>query len=156
MTTIVQGSEGPAPSARFCGTEADLRALCSDLEQRRRFRVEQLRQLDAPLHPRVFDGPGGARTAVTVDLVAAATVALSEVEEALARIADTSYGLCEACGAAIALPRLRELPMVRWCASCPPADEAESRRRVKQTPELDLVDEWGRESFPASDPPANW
>ena len=156
MTTIVRRAEDPTPSARFCGTEADLRALCSDLEQRRWFRVEQLRQLNTPLRPRALSKPGEARTAVTIDLIAAATVALSEVEEASARIEDASYGLCEACGTAIALPRLQELPMIRWCASCPPAHKAEDQHRVKQTFELDLVDEWGRESFPASDPPANW
>jgi len=29
-------------------------------------------------------------------------------------------------------------------------------QRATAATELDIVEEWGRQSFPASDPPANW
>lgn len=38
-----------------------------------------------------------------------------------------------------------------------PMRELVSERPVKQaTASWDIVDEWGTQSFPASDPPANW
>lgn len=43
---------------------------------------------------------------------------LTEIDAALARIADGSYGSCESCGGAIGRDRLRALPEVRRCMSC--------------------------------------
>jgi RNA polymerase-binding transcription factor len=43
---------------------------------------------------------------------------LSEIDAALARIADGTYGSCEVCGGAIGRDRLRALPEVRRCLSC--------------------------------------
>lgn len=45
---------------------------------------------------------------------------LGEIDAALARIANGSYGSCERCGGAIGRQRLRALPEVRFCASCSP------------------------------------
>jgi RNA polymerase-binding transcription factor len=43
---------------------------------------------------------------------------LVEIDAALARIADGSYGTCEQCGGAIGRDRLRALPEVRRCVNC--------------------------------------
>ncbi len=48
----------------------------------------------------------------------AASTEILEIEAALARIADGSYGSCERCGGAIGRDRLRSLPEVRWCEAC--------------------------------------
>ena len=43
---------------------------------------------------------------------------LTHVEEALARVADGSYGTCRTCGQAIAPARLEALPWVATCIDC--------------------------------------
>ncbi len=43
---------------------------------------------------------------------------LVEIDAALARIADGTFGTCEVCGGAIGRDRLRALPEVRRCLSC--------------------------------------
>lgn len=49
---------------------------------------------------------------------AVAPAELREIEAALARIAEGTYGACEVCGGAIGRDRLRALPEVRRCVSC--------------------------------------
>ncbi len=44
--------------------------------------------------------------------------ALEEVEAAIDRLADGSYGRCERCGAAIAPARLEAMPAARFCIAC--------------------------------------
>lgn len=41
-----------------------------------------------------------------------------EVQEALGRLEDSTFGLCDACGEAIAEERLDAIPYTRYCASC--------------------------------------
>lgn len=43
---------------------------------------------------------------------------LSEIEDALERLKDNSYGVCEECGEPIAEDRLRALPATRVCVEC--------------------------------------
>lgn len=43
---------------------------------------------------------------------------LAEVDAALARVSDDTYGACEACGSAIGDARLDALPAARLCIRC--------------------------------------
>jgi DnaK suppressor protein len=49
------------------------------------------------------------------------------IDEALAHIADGSYGICESCGLEIAEERLRALPFSRLCRDCQQDQEREAR-----------------------------
>ena len=49
---------------------------------------------------------------------------LYNIEEALRRIEDGSYGKCQECNKAIALPRLKRLPNTRLCIECKEKEEA--------------------------------
>jgi len=52
---------------------------------------------------------------------------VTAIDEALARVVDGSYGLCEDCGGEIAEGRLQALPFTRLCMSCQSDRERESR-----------------------------
>jgi DnaK suppressor protein len=52
---------------------------------------------------------------------------LEAIDEALTRVDDGSYGLCEDCGAEIAEGRLQALPFTRLCVTCQSDRERESR-----------------------------
>ncbi len=54
-------------------------------------------------------------------------VVLTQIEEALERIADGTYGCCVECGARIPKLRLNTLPYTPYCVKC--AAEMETHRR---------------------------
>jgi DnaK suppressor protein len=63
-------------------------------------------------------------------LDAYARQALEEVERALARIADGTYGLCVRCSMPINAERLMALPRVGCCIGC---QRVEARRPIERT-----------------------
>jgi DnaK suppressor protein len=71
-----------------------------------------------------FDEESGEGGTVTVDrernlaLSGQATLAVEEIDDALARIGDKTYGYCERCYQPIPKPRLRALPYARLCVAC--------------------------------------
>ena len=162
MTDIDPRPNAAHPTARFRGTDSDLQALRAGLEQHRRFRVEQLRALTASVQTEAPASAAGPQSAVTLALREAAAAVLVDIDAALLRIKSGRYGLCQECGAGIPLAQLQALPMVSYCGPCQHAQETTSAIVVQSRPPactqvpLDIVDEWGRGSFPASDPPANW
>ena len=67
--------------------------------------------------------PEGATIAFERSQVAAlvrqARQHLGEVDAALRRVDDATYGVCERCGASIAPARLEARPVARTCVACP-------------------------------------
>jgi DnaK suppressor protein len=59
---------------------------------------------------------------------------LREVEDALDRLEEGTYGICEECGAAIKLERLKVLPFTTYCVQC-----QERRERMGQGSKLKQV-----------------
>jgi len=54
---------------------------------------------------------------------------LHAIDEALQRIKDKTYGLCESCEGEIQLGRLKVLPFTRLCVKCQEETEKESNRQ---------------------------
>src|ERR1041385_9414601 len=70
---------------------------------------------------------------------------LLAIDEALERIKDKSYGICESCEGEIHLGRLKVLPFTRLCVKCQEENEKESKRQKTLDDErgyrkLDLAD----------------
>ena len=54
---------------------------------------------------------------------------LVAIDEALLRIKEKSYGICESCEGEIQLGRLKVLPFTRLCVKCQEENEKESKRQ---------------------------
>ncbi len=52
---------------------------------------------------------------------------IKEIDDALARLADSSYGVCESCGLEIGEERLEALPFTRVCRDCQQDREREAK-----------------------------
>jgi DnaK suppressor protein len=92
------------------------------LLQQRRFRTEQLEDLAAQLGSTI----GEPHREVAHALTGAAHQALRDIEAALRRLDDGSYGDCGRCRQPIRRDRLEAVPTSRYCSPCQYA--ADSRR----------------------------
>jgi DnaK suppressor protein len=94
-----------------------LPAIRAELDQQRRFRTEQLEELAVDAAEAVAAADQN-RLQVTRVLTLAAESALSEIDAALQRLVEGSYGICERCVEPIPWERLEVLPMTRLCTPC--------------------------------------
>ncbi|MET9816239.1 MULTISPECIES: TraR/DksA C4-type zinc finger protein [unclassified Streptomyces] len=105
----------------------DLAALRENLTEQRLFRQEQLQQLAGAAPSRKGDVPrhdAASQVEVHVKLAAAARMVLADVEAALRRMDEGSYGTCRLCRGPIARERLMIVPQARYCARCQHVREA--------------------------------
>jgi len=108
----------------------DFNILCSRLEMERKRLVEELEQLKADARPadeRREGSPFGKREEEAnealelerrVSLERRIRDSLAEVEHALHKFEDESYGLCDNCGQPIDPARLEALPQASLCLNC--------------------------------------
>jgi DnaK suppressor protein len=94
-----------------------LPAIRAELDQQRRFRTEQLEELAVDAAEAVAAADQN-RLQVTRVLTLAAESALSEIDAALQRLVEGSYGICERCAEPIPWERLEVLQMTRLCTPC--------------------------------------
>ncbi|NJP52055.1 molecular chaperone DnaK [Streptomyces sp. SBST2-5] len=80
------------------------------LEHARSTRLAQLKALDE--ESASPDDPLTARQREAIQS------ALQEIEQALARLDDGTYGICEGCGKPVPPERLEILPYTRHCVTC--------------------------------------
>jgi RNA polymerase-binding transcription factor DksA len=105
----------------------DLAALRENLHEQRLFRQEQLRQLAGPTTSRSEDRlqrQTAAQMEVRIKLAASARMVLADVEAALSRMNEGSYGICHLCRRPVARQRLMIVPQARYCARCQQVKEA--------------------------------
>jgi RNA polymerase-binding transcription factor DksA len=100
----------------------DLKAA---LERQREVLLTELSEMDS--HPRSVlgygnhqadDGTAAFEQAADLAMRCNAERMLHEVERALARMAEGTYGTCRNCGKAIDPARLRAIPHTRYCLAC--------------------------------------
>lgn len=68
---------------------------------------------------------------LALNLASSRQESLYDIEDAIRRVDEGTYGACESCGGAIELPRLKALPFAKKCMTCQNAAE---RGRTKYRP----------------------
>jgi RNA polymerase-binding transcription factor DksA len=91
-------------------------AIAARLEQEYETHSERLASLTAP--PKRHHRHDAHRAAARADAVAAARRAISDIAQALRRLAEGTYGLCEYCLVDIPLDDLEVSPAARRCRAC--------------------------------------
>ncbi|HUC38225.1 MAG TPA: TraR/DksA C4-type zinc finger protein [Acidimicrobiales bacterium] len=88
----------------------DFRALLEDERQKLQSELEDAEAIGG-LQPSAWRGESRARVPQLID-------ALDELEHALHKVDNGSYGRCEECGQPIAPERLEFSPAARFCVAC--------------------------------------
>jgi RNA polymerase-binding transcription factor DksA len=76
-------------------------------------------------------GSGNFDQELTLSLLGSEENALGQIDGALERIEDGSYGLCEECGMKIAKPRLEAIPYAALCVRCASQQENGHKPKAK-------------------------
>jgi RNA polymerase-binding transcription factor DksA len=110
-----RGSPALVPTASGPLTKAELDLLRAMLLEQRAFRIDQLSQLQ---RARPGDPLSDPDPEIERSLSAGSLAALRDVERALWRMEEGTYGRCVDCGSTLPLERLEILPQTARCLRC--------------------------------------
>lgn len=114
-----------------------------------RVRIERAREASSP-----GDESDSARLQedleLQVSLVGLSEGRLTAICDALDRLEQGEYGICEHCGEGIPFGRLRALPMTSYCVDCQQRREAGSMRRAMRGSSSVMFDAYPADSMHAS------
>jgi len=105
-------------------TDATLASVRAELEDERDRLAERLRELSRDESSLEFDdnfadsGQVAAEQGENQALAAQLRDQLDDVEAAIAKLDDGTYGVCEICGRPIGEARLEAMPTARLCIDC--------------------------------------
>ena len=109
--------------------QGNLNALASD--NLKRSPIEATGDISAHSTHMADQGTDNFDRELALNLASGRQESLYDIEDALRRIDEGTYGACESCGGAIERPRLRALPFAKKCLACQNAAE---RGRTKYRP----------------------
>ena len=110
-------------------TQGNLDALAGD--NLKRSPIEASGDISAHSTHMADQGTDNFDRELALNLASSRQESLYDIEDAIRRIDEGTYGACETCGGAIELPRLKALPFAKKCMSCQNAAE---RGRTKYRP----------------------
>ncbi|MFD3437204.1 TraR/DksA family transcriptional regulator [Streptomyces sp. NPDC058685] len=108
---------------------AELAALRENLDEQRAFRLDQLVRLwhGVPARARrAREQAAVAQLEVHTKLCASARMVLADIEAAIERMEQGTYGICEHCRRPTEPARLHVVPQARYCGRCHQAREVRS------------------------------
>ena len=110
-------------------TQGNLNALAGD--NLKRSPIEATGDISSHSTHMADHGTDNFDRELALNLASSRQDSLYDIEDAIRRVDDGSYGACESCGCAIERPRLKALPFAKKCMACQNAAE---RGRTKYRP----------------------
>lgn len=105
-------------------TPRDVEHFVRVLEDRRRQKVDAIERLIREATPEPLEDETEVRAEPARDVERAEYAELARINEALSRIIEGTYGICQECGRAIGQDRLELLPTTPLCVECQERAEA--------------------------------
>jgi DnaK suppressor protein len=99
-------------------------ALLKDVEALEKDEKEASKEISGASIHSADRGTDRSENDVNLGCHESASLEIQEIDEALERILDGSFGLCQTCDEKIAKVRLAAIPYTRLCLACKKADEA--------------------------------